>query len=362
MNEGNNQRNPRRSSEHLERRWDVQEVSEPTRRTAPQQRRPAAGGQQQRRPAAGGQQQRRPAAGSQQQRRTAPTSGTQRSAAPARRPAAPQQRTARPAGTASQQRRPAKKKRNYTRIYLFLIALVLIVLLFFGIKLLKGKDKPEKGTSSAADTTEITTTTEPVVTEPPIVQEITFNTDSLYSVAAGAEIVHHNGDRKMKVQAAQGDEPAQIVWNLPQLVGQANVPQIRTLSMDITCSASGAIGQCSSGLRALVPQVNAETGAQEGEKPLKISDILLLEDTLSENTWHVEISIPQNVLTGNVTQLAFVRYADSTPTDLYLDNIRFLDAYGNPMDVIYNNPGANSGAFTNAPTESTTTTSATAVQ
>ncbi|MBQ8922301.1 MAG: hypothetical protein IJ060_09110, partial [Oscillospiraceae bacterium] len=289
-------------------------------------------------------------------------------------PASQQQGTRRPASQPPQKRSAKSKRKRNTRLYLFLIALVLIVLLVIGIVLLKDKNKNNRSAGTASDTTETTTTTEPIVTEPPVVQEITFNTPSMYSVMGGAELVDYNGDQKMRVlswqeaadqgapegTSVQDESNALILFDLEQLVGSAKVGQIRTVSMDITCESSGPIGQCSSGLRALVPQYNAETGEREDSKSVKITDILLIDNESSVNTWHVALSIPKDVFGGDVRNLAFVRYADDRQTELYLDNIRFLDAYGNPIDVTYNASGAPTGANTVPPAESTTTTTSAA--
>ena len=382
MNEGNNQRNPRRRENAADApKWDVQEVAVPSGKapqrrpqqrsaSAPQRsasgaaapnRRPASS--QNGRPASPQNQKGRPVSSqngrpASPQRRTAPSgaqrTGAQRTGAPARRPV--QQRTA---GPAQPQRKPAQKKpkRNYTRLYVLIGALAACALLFFGIKALKKQqDNQKAGSASAEQTQETTTTTEPVVTEPPIVQNITFNTPLTYSSSAGAEVTDFNGDAKMKVLIPQGAEPTEVVWNLPQLVGSGNASKVRTVCMDITCASSVPIGQCSGGLRALVPEYNAETGVQEGTSPVKITDILLIDRENTENTWHVEISLPQSLFSGETSELSFVRYGDNTTAELYLDNIQFLDTYGSPLDIVYNAPGAETGAHTAAPTDATTTT------
>jgi len=324
----------------------------------------------------------------QQPRRTAPSSQNGRQAPASSRPSGrtagrpassaqrpPQQRSAqqrppqqRPAqqrlsqqrtrtAPAGQHRSPRKKvKRNYTRIYILLIAVVLIILLFLGGKMMKKKGAFNKG-GQGEITTEMTTTTttEPVVTEPPIVQLITFDTPSMYSVASGAELADYEGDQKMKVFAPQGSEPAEIIWNLEQMVGASRTADIRSISMEITCAGTAQpLGQCSSGLRALVPSFNEETNVQEGFSELKISDILLIDNESGVNTWNVEIKLPKDLMTSGVTQLAFVRYSEENPCDLYLDNIRLLDGYGNPIDVVYNAPGAQTDGYAIPPTDTTT--------
>lgn len=234
-------------------------------------------------------------------------------------------------------------------------AVAAICLLGVGIYAMKNNN-PEKKTPTQAqtDATTTTTTTEPIVTEPPIVQQLTFDTESMYSVVSGAEIAEFNGDRKMKVYAPEGTDTAEITWNLAQMVGTARVADIRAVSMDLTCSSSVPFEQCSSSLRALIPKINAETGVQEGFTPLKISDILLVDHENASKTWHVEIKIPKGMFGDQVNQLSFVRYADEVQADLYLDNIELLDGYGNPIDITYNASDAHTGANTVPPTDTTT--------
>ena len=316
------------------------------------QRRPQQGGRPApaRRPAAP-QQGSRPASA----RRPAATQQESRPAS-ARRPAAPQQRTR--SAAAAPQRRPAQKKvkRNYTRLYILIGAFAAILLLCLGIWKLKGRDSGQSGTKNASSSSEMTTTTttEPIVTEPPIVQQITFDTPSMYSVGAGAELTDVSGDQKMRVLAPQGTDNAEIVFDLAQMVGTARIADIRKISMDITCTANGPIGQVSSSLRALTPVFNAETGVQEGSKPVKVSDILLIDNESASNTWHVEVALPKGMFTAQTPQLSFVRYPDSAQPELYLDNIELLDGYGNPIDITYNAPGAQTGANTVPPTDTTT--------
>ena len=291
------------------------------------------------------------------------------------RPAGQRPAGQRPAGQRPANRRPAAQRpaaatvraprqstekrqvhRNYTRLYIFLGVLGAVALLVIGILLLKGGSSEDSGTSNASSAAETTTTTtEPIVTEPPIVQEITFNTPLLYSVTAGAEIAEYNGDPKMKVQGSEAGLPSEITWNLAELVGANKVSEIRTVSMDITCVSSAVIGQCNCGLRTRIPQTDAQTGEITGNSAMKLTDILLIDREHTENTWHIESKIPAGTLGGSVTTLNFVRYSDDVQTDVYLDNLRFLDGYGNPIDVIYNADGAQTGAHTAAPTETTTT-------
>ncbi len=336
MNEERNERPQRRPQQ--------------SRPAAPSGRRPAASGTQgARRPA--GQPARRPA--SAQGSRPAARPGSARPQQGSR----PAQQRTRTAAAAQQTRRPAPKKvrRNYTRLYLLIGAVAAILLLVFGIWKLKGRNTDGGKQASSAETTVTTTTTEPIVTEPPIVQQITFDTESMYSVVSGAELTDYNGDRKMKVNAPQGTENAAVTWDLTQMVGAGRVADIRTLSMDITCASGGApIGQCSNALRVVQPAYNAETGVQEGETSFKLSDILLIDNENAANTWHVEINIPKGMLSTEVHQISFVRYADSAPKELYLDNIELLDGYGTPIDITYNASGAQTGANTVPPTDTTT--------
>lgn len=348
MNEERNERPQRRPQQS-------RQGGTPARRPASAQQ-SRQGGAPARRPASA-QQSRQ---GSAPARRPASSQQSRQGGAPARRPASSQQ--SRQGGTparrpaAAVQKQPARKvKRNYTRVYMLIGAVAAICLLGVGIYAMKNKN-PEKKAPTQAQTnaTTTTTTTEPIVTEPPIVQQLTFDTESMYSVVSGAEIAEFNGDRKMKVYAPEGTDTAEITWNLAQMVGTARVADIRAVSMDLTCSSSVPFEQCSSSLRALIPKINAETGVQEGFTPLKISDILLVDHENASKTWHVEIKIPKGMFGDQVNQLSFVRYADDVQADLYLDNIELLDGYGNPIDITYNASDAHTGANTVPPTDTTT--------